>query len=205
MVVSLQNIISDARKVIDEIAANESDMVLGSDDSELDAILSLKAVEAVDFVHRHADVSLMALDTAKVAAAASGVCDVSDMLRFLIANDTSWAHPVVGLIEEGSPAHSVALDAYIGASAERPCAVLGVAADGSASKRVVTLLPSGASGFVRFVPRAVVTGGSALVDSNLYSQVINYLAGIALLSLGDSRANDLIELAYSQLGISQKS
>ena len=232
---SITNIITDVRKALDEEALNDSDMISGSDDSELDSVIALRAVEAADFVHLRADIAQMALDATKTiqpsssdipprvdddeedeptpwSLAETGVptptslgtdssnIPATDMLRFLTAYADGWKAPVSALAIEGSAEHAMALDEFVGASPERPVAILSSSDIG----RTITLLPVSHAGFfVRYIPKAVLGASNALdIDANLYEAYINYLSGITLLSLGDDRANDFIELSYNQLGIS---
>ena len=58
----VEKIVADVRRCIDEIALNDADFISGQDNTEMDAIIRSKVIDALRYVHGNADWSLIDSD-----------------------------------------------------------------------------------------------------------------------------------------------
>jgi hypothetical protein len=191
-------IIRDVRIAIDEIGVNGGDFIGGSDDDELDTIIRRKIAEAVDWAHSNASIEVLSGDSFESVTISSDGASVNQMLRFISARADGWTRSVRELTEEGTEEYAIAIDEYVGASKDRPVAVLVY----SQSGKKIELLPSGETdGTAIVIKRCVADPDGVKIDSGVYEAVISYLAAIVLMTLNDSRGENLMQLAKGVIGM----
>lgn len=205
----LNDIVTDARKAINESGANEAEFFTGSDEDELDALIESKVTEAVDWVHSSAALEVMSGDAfthESVPSTGTKSVDVADMIRFIQGKGNDWRNAVRELTEEGTMEYAIATDEYVGASIDRPAVLLEYVNGG----RTLSLLPEGQAqegslGSVVYIDKAAITTSddvsSVPIDSNLYAAMVEYLAGLVLMVLNDNRGENMIQLAKSMIGM----
>ena len=198
-------IIADVRKAIDEMGVNESEFFSGSDETALQELITSKIVEAVDWVHSSAALEVMSGDAfthANVPSTGIKSVDVSDMIRFIYGKGYGWRNAVRELTEEGTMEYAIANDEYVGASFDRPAVLLEYVNGG----RTLSLLPEGEShgeysGEVVYMKKTSIALSIVVIDSNLYSAMIEYLGGLVLMVLNDNRGENMVQIAKSMIGL----
>lgn len=221
MEVLVSDIKTKVRTVIDEIAPNDAQFLGTQDEAELDTIINNRLCEAVDFVHGGADRDLLAGDAYKVVSVGSGVSvDVTDMLRFISGKKTGWSRSVTELTIDGSEEYAIALDEYVGASTDRPAALITLDESSGAAHRKLQLMPTGQTGKIFYIEKCEIKQGEEPVEENseeepetydyvnidklMVDAVVNYLAGLVLMTLNDDRGENLIKLATNMIGVEEK-
>lgn len=197
---TINEMVALVRTAINESGVNDGEFV-GNDEQELTDLIKERLPEAVDFVHSGAALPLMYGDVVVSSSTDDGFLPVAGMLRFIKACDEGsnpvWKKAVTELIDEGSEEEVLAKDEYVGASGERPVAILGQSQDGAS----ITLYPTPQEGCVYVIAPCNRLQNSVDIDSNMLDAVVNYTAGLVLLSLHDERGDNMIGLARNEMGM----
>ena len=205
MDIKVEDIVKDVRVVIDEIAQNDSGFLSSQDETELDTIIKGRLCEAVDFVHSSAALDLMGGDVAERENCSVSGLSVNNMLRFVIGFCNGWSKSVNEVLLDGTEEYAMATDEYVGASNQRPAALV----DFNGAGKTLYLIPNDGSGYVVYIKKCSVKTNTTTetpydyveIDSLMKDSVVNYLAGLTLMTLNDGRGENLIKLATSRIGV----
>lgn len=212
---ALDNIVSRVRRALNEAQVNESEFYTGADESELDGLIESHALEALNFVHGTAVPSL--LDPDKTVSEVSdtipigekylcAVVSVPGFSRLKSIRVSGWARALTELLDEDDTEYVKQLDPYTCGTPERPVAFL---CDYNGNKKVelYSLIKAGTSVSVQYMTYKSeldtedTAGKGVSVSEKLVDAYIYYLAGLVLITLNDSHADDLLNLACSLMGI----
>lgn len=123
----VEKIVADVRKCIDEIALNDADFISGQDNTEMDAIIRSKVIDALRYVHGNADWSLIDSDVvvnlSDVAIDGRLVGRVplpEDYMRLCYARFSSWPLFLSDPIYWNDKEYALLSDEYATGTWERP-------------------------------------------------------------------------------------
>lgn len=228
MLVPKSEIITRIRLIIDEIRMNESDFEEGQDEKDLDSLIEGFALEALRFVNLNAPHELLAAD-AKLSATdpnfkrESGVLpntqigvfyDVEKFLRLICVRCSAWKKPVFNAIMEGSASWEKLSNKYLTGTTEDPMVSVGKKATGltvldysNAEIRLYSMPTDKANETVAevyYMQTPEWSEEDKLRISYLISDAYHYyLAYLVLMSLGDSRAQIVLQQALPLLGLKE--
>jgi hypothetical protein len=203
-------IVEQVRLKIDEIGANDSDMVdVEKDDSELDSIIRAVAADAYRLVMLGADVHLLegvnestglTID-AKTLVGEKTLPD--DFLRLVSVRLSSWLSAASEVIEEDSAEYRMQSDPLTCATYQCPVAALVINDKG---KRALELYKAKeVSDTLRhFVYVQIPSAGTTSynVPNALKEALTWYAAGLTLVAVRDSNSDKCLEVAKGLMGYS---
>jgi hypothetical protein len=139
--ISVSDISLSVRKILDEIGTNDSDFisieiggeVYDKDNYELDVIIKDKIIQAVNFIHKYADYSLIngirLTGTLVLNSNLSGYLPLPTVenltfLRLISFKMSDWLIPVQNVIYEDNPEYIKQFDEFARGTFERPVCVI---------------------------------------------------------------------------------
>ena len=212
-------LIREAVKVaIDEIAANDAEFASGQDNAEADTIIDSKIEEAIDYVHRLANIGLMQGDvfltvpTGQPNAGVASVTIATDRIaRFVKAEAVGWKYPVTIAYEATDDEYAIATDPYVGGSVNHPMVTMSQSAGSIVFTIYKTSSTASGSGTITYIPlaerieseadNAQPEDDSYYIDANMYQAVIYRIAGLVEMTYGEERAKVLLEMANTLIGV----
>ena len=210
---TLENIITDVKTAIDEIALNDADFLSGQDNAEANTIIASKIAEAIDYVHRYANIGLMRGDvfvTAPCTSISEGVASVTlssnHLLRFVRAYAPDWRYPVTEAYEPTDTEYAMVSDPYVGGNADHPMVTREQTSTGEppSTGDLFNLYKTGGAASacnLTYIPVSVLSGGGYSIDSNMYQAVVYRIAGLVLTTYREEHAKVLIDMCHVLMGI----
>lgn len=205
----VEKIVADVRKCIDEIALNDADFISGQDNTEMDAIIRSKIIDALRYVHGNADWSLIDSDVvvnlSDVAIDGRLVGRVplpEDYMRLCYARFSSWPLFLSDPIYWNDKEYALLSDEYATGTWERP--KLGMV---MYPKRFLELYKARTEddrievGII--LEPKILSDGVVNVSPRLEGALTYYIAGLTLLTYSDRHADDLFNQAMVMMGIPQ--
>ena len=221
---SKAEVITDVRRLLDEQAANGSGFVLDdssatqtdADDTELDSLIENRIVEARNFVLGGCDVGLLQAgsDIESLTASTPTAIQrdgatvgqrytVSSVLRLVRAQCPFWYRDITEFVDMGSADYTMLQDGISSGTAVTPKGASGHLASSSTMTVEVyagTTYTSMALYGVKIYELASLTSNVKVSSGPLYSALVNYIAGLVCLSLGDERSDNFMHLATTYMG-----
>lgn len=205
---SVATITNDVRVCIDEIGVNESEFLLGSDSSDMDAIIASKIPEAIRFVYMNADIALLepTVHAALVSKDFYGKMYrfrlERDFLRFCYVTMAGWSNPVVAPILFGDKEYAALKNPITTGYPDNPKAAL-VLGRGEKYLELYTCPTSGdLSMELGYMPMPNEEYEERedfehlisvyRIPEKVYKAIVYYVAGLTLLTFKDTHANSLI-------------
>lgn len=203
---------------IDEIAVNDAEFASGQDNVEADTIIDSKIEEAIDYVHRYANIGLMQGDvfiTAPCSSIQAGVASVTiatdRIARFIKAQAVGWRYPVTEAYEATDDEYAIATDPYVGGSVNHPMVTMDQASGSIKFQLYKTSTTTASECTVTYIPLterqysesqdAEPGDDEYAIDANLYQAVIYRIAGLVEMTYGEERAKVLLGMANTLIGV----
>lgn len=214
----IEEVISQVRTKIDEIQLNESEDVLGTDDSDIDTIIRSNINEAINYVVGNADVSLLE-PNASISAEEepNAIVDengneykvsvsIKDLLRLVSVSAEGWPKSVSETIHSTLPEYAMLSNPYTTGTHERPKV-------GCRNKKDETIIElfsvkeEEASWQIDYFKRRQEGDLTNDVEicTNLKDALIYYITGLTLLAYKDTHADSFFNLALVNMGLQPKS
>jgi hypothetical protein len=205
--VKVADIVDAVRYRIDEIGANDSDMIgTDKDDEELTSIIQSVIPDAYRLVMLGADVNMLegSNDSTGLEIDADSFVAKkkvpSDFLRLISVRLKSWLSAASDVVKESSAEYRQLSDPYAGADMEHPVAALVYdGADRYFELYKAANMQDALSHFVYVkIPES---GAEALnIPKQLVEAVAWYAAGLTLVAVRDSHADKCLEVAKGLMG-----
>lgn len=193
------------RLKIDEIGANDSDMIgADKDDAELTSIIKAVIPDALRLVLLGADVSMLegTNDNTSLSVSDSLVASKKlpdDFLRFLSARLSSWSSAVHEVISEDSAEYRQQSDTYACGTPERPVAALVRRSDGRYIEMFKAKSKSDTLNHFVYIKQPS-SADSYDVPAQLSEALTWYAAGLTLTAVRDDHAEKCLDVAKGLMG-----
>lgn len=218
---TVSDIITAVKTRIDEIATNESGSILGSDDTNLDAIILGVAGDAYRYVCLNCPDELLEGSPADVGALdmtvenrvgedghflVGVVALPSDFLRGVTVRVSSWLRAANDFISEDSPEYTMQWDPYARGTWQRPVAAVLESGTSTATEKTMELftLKSSTDTLSRFYyvkdAEELDDTSSVSISDKLYSGYIYYICYLVLTALRDQSAPQFYRIANELIG-----
>ena len=217
---SVTTIVSDVRVCLDEIGLNDASLISGSDNAEMNKIIESKIEDAIAYVYRNADETLVLLSDIDIEEYYSGgYGETSSPYTFGLPDDTLRVLYVVLL---GNSSNTTILEKVIGVpihhiiySNEKEYATLfnpittghvdnpKVGVD--LAQRTFSLygptLGSGMRVELGYLGMPAKSNNAYYISERLYRAVVYYIAGLVAMTYKDAHADSLFNMAISSMGV----
>lgn len=203
----IDSIIEDVRKHIDEIGQNESELVGSEDNAELRIIAVEKLRQAIDVVRGSVKIETLSdCDIAHKEAGTVAVCDnyvsvrvPDDLVRFVKAHKSDWAHDVYEVFAANSEEAFKAQDEFVGATIYNPVVV----ADREDNKNVYKLYgrteEAAPSIYVEYVPHAQIENNLVEFGGKMYDAIVLYTSMLLLATYNEQTRLQLMTEQYKAI------
>lgn len=194
---NISEIVTSVRKHIDEVGLNESNLVGGSDGEDMDAIITSKVTQAIDFVRSVAPVGCMVDDVVVDNEVKSGGDNAvffepqGNFMRFVKAECSAWQAPVRLCHNEADEEVIMAKDSYVGSTVNHPTVYEAISTNGD---RQIWLLgiPKKSGNYALFyalfyIPKARVTSYKVTFSERLYDAITLYMASLTLITFSETQ------------------
>lgn len=209
--ISADTIVTEVRLRLDEIGANDSEMIdVDKDDSELDSIIKAVIPDAYRLVMLGADESMLegkeSTETCTIDAS-TGIASVKvpdNFLRLVSVRMKSWYSAASDVILENSSEYRQQSDPYACATYEHPVAAIVHKVENGKSQRYIELykpkdMTDTLSHFV-YIPTHDSDSDEYDVPSQLREAVIWYVAALSLVAVRDDHSDKCLEIAKGLMG-----
>lgn len=190
MTYSIDSIINDVRKHIDEIGINEAELVGSQDNVELQTIAREKLRQAIDFVR--SQVKIETLNDCDIMH--EGEDEVNDyyvtisvpnnLLRFVKAHNSAWKHDVYDVYAANSEEALIAQDEFVGATIYNPVVVADREDNTIVYKlygRSDTIAQAEQETFyIEYVPKAKIINNLVEFGEKMYDAIVLYTSMLML-------------------------
>lgn len=204
---TISQIVEEVRTKYDEIATNESEMLEGSDDSDMDKVIESCISDAYRFIIHAADLSMLEgkqLTGAVLTIDGDLIGHVSlpgDFLRGITFRLSSWQSAASDIITENMPEYRMQSDPYACGTWQHPVAALVHTASG----REVELYKAKSKddtlkSFV-YVQMWDSSSQNVNIPDQLAEAFIYYVAGLTATTFREDVANDFFKIARSLIGL----
>lgn len=213
----IEEVILQVRTKIDEIQLNESEDVLGTDDSDIDTIIMSNINEAINYVVGNADVSLLEPNASISAGEPNAIVEgngneykvsvsIKDLLRLVSVSAEGWPKSVSETIHSTLPEYAMLSNPYTTGTHERPK----VGCRNKKDKTIIELFSveeKEASWQIDYFKRRQTGDLTSDVEicTNLKDALIYYIAAMTLLAYKDTHADSFFNLALVNMGLQPKS
>lgn len=214
----LASVIYDVKVCIDEIAPDDAEFIDSQDNEEMDKIIASKILDAMRYVEGNADVSLIAPDTTLTTAKSKTAIGTkyqvytvelpSDFMRLCYARLSSWNQAVSETIEFTDREYAMLHDSRATGTPERPkVAICRGATTTLELYSAKTTNDTVSVGIIKEPKVGQDANGipQITISDKLYQALVNYVAGLTLITYGNQRADDFINIALTMMGINAKS
>lgn len=217
---SVTTIVSDVRVCLDEIGLNDASLISGSDNAEMNSIIESKIEDAISYVYRNADETLVLLgDIDREEYTSGGYGETSSPYTFGLPADTLRVLYVVMLensstttIKEkvvGVPIHHIIY------SNEKEYATLfnpittghddnpkvGVDLAQLTFSLYGPTLGGGKRVELGYLGMPTKSNSAYNISESLYRAVVYYIAGLVAMTYKDAHADSLFNMAISSMGV----
>lgn len=218
--ISIDDIKKRVRLTLDEVLSNESENFEGEDDTQLDNVISSKAVEALRFVHGNAESSL--LESAEYTDSFESLDMVErggksftpvrlylggKFLRLVKVECSEWSRSVTSHLSFDDVEYSKQKNYLTIATPERPLVFLGRHLDsvgedeqGYCVELYSVRNPQDATYRVGYLNEPELNDKLKACDK-LVDAFIYYLSGLVLLVLNDAHADDCFNMSNVLMGV----
>jgi hypothetical protein len=205
---TVDEIVKRVRTVIDEIAANESEMISTEEDNaNVDAVIKESIPAAYRYIATTADVSMLEGKdgtTASLSIDANLVGRVAvpaDAIRIINARLSSWDSSFGALLDESSPQYRMQSHKWVCASPRRPVA----ANVHQKSGRVLELFKAATSSdkLIEFtyIPNIGDSFSSVGLSDSTVEAFIYYVAALTMVTFREDLAEPLFKISRNLLGV----
>ena len=207
---SVDTIVDDVKKCIDDIGVNDADFIAGSDNADMATIIESKIGDALRFVNLHADVGyleptiVIKEGTDEGVAVAKGVVDYTlptDFLRMVYAKLGDWLFAVTEPIYYTEKEYATLKNPITTGYPDNPKVAI------TANKHLELYTTKSSEVILTFgyIGETVQISEGENKDkwpipNKLYRAVIYYIAGLTLLTYKDAHADSLLNMAMTMMG-----
>ena len=198
---SVDNIVTDVKVCFDEIGLNDSEFLTDTDNTEMNAIIESKIIDALRFVNLHADAGYLepTVIDANVTAE-NGVVDYplpEDFLRMLYAKLSDWLHVVTVPIFYTEKEYATLKNPITTGYPDNPK----VAITANKHLELYTTKSSDAKLTFGYIGEAKPNNNNEWpIPEKVYRGVVYYIAGLTLLTYKDAHADALMNQAMMMIG-----
>lgn len=198
---SVDSIVADVKVCFDEIGLNDAEFLMGTDNTEMDTIITSKIGDALRFVGLHADVGYLEPTVVSTdVTARDGVVDYKlpdDFLRMIYAQLSDWLFAATEPIFYTEKEYATLKNPITTGYPDNP--KVAITADKHlelyTTKRSDVKLSFGYIGEAK--PNA---NNEWPIPDKLHRAVIYYIAGLTLITYKDQHADSLINIALQMIG-----
>lgn len=205
---TIDTIVKKVRVKIDEIAANESEMMdTSSDNVNLDTVIKSCIAEAYKMVSMLADISMVegkdgSSSTLTIGADLVGKVSLpTDFIRLVGVRLSSWISAKSAAIPEDSPEYRMQSNKWVCGSPNRPVVALVNGKNG----RVLELYKAGytTDTLASFTYIASISDDatSVQISEQLADAFIYFIAGLTMATFREDVANDFFKIGRNLLGM----
>ena len=190
---NISEIVTSVRKHIDEVGLNESNLVGGSDGEDMDAIITSKVTQAIDFVRSVAPFGCMADDVVVDNEVISGGGNAvffepqGNFMRFVKAECSAWQAPVRLCHNEADEEIIMAKDSYVGSTVNHPTVYEAISTNGDRQIWLLGIPKIGGNYALFYIPKARVTNNNVTFSERLYDAITLYMASLTLITFSETQ------------------
>lgn len=195
------DIVADVKVCFDEIGLNDAEFLKGTDNAEMDTIITSKIGDALRFVGLHADVGYLeptVID--KSVTAENGVVDYKlpdDFLRMIYARLSDWMFAVTEPIFYTEKEYATLKNPITTGYPDNPK----VAITADKHLELYTTKSSDVKLSFGYIGEAKPNNNNEWpIPEKVYRGVVYYTAGLTLLTYKDQHADSLINIALQMIG-----
>lgn len=210
----ISKIVEDVRICLDEHGVNESSLIGGTDEAEMDAIIKSKIEDAIRFVYMSADLSMLepvlwekgekSGEEVRGAVQLYRALLPSNYLRLCYARVPEWVRSVDSPIMYSDKEYAALSNVFTTGYKDNPKVAFVV--DGT--DKYLELYPSGGEPKIAYMQEPVVEEievegkqqQAYSIPDKVYRGVVHYVAGLTLLTYKDQHADSLINIALQMIG-----
>lgn len=205
---TVNDIIGRVRTVIDEIAANESEMVLTDEDNvNVNTVIKGCIPVAYRYISTKADASMLEgidgtswkleIDKNLVAK----VTVPSGITRILNARLSSWDSSFGALLDESSPQYRMQSNKWVCGSPKRPVAALVHSKNGRILELFKASSTTDSLSELTYIPDLVDSGSNVSISDATSEAFIYYVAALTMVTFREDLAESLFSISRNLLGL----
>lgn len=200
----VDSIVADVKVCFDEIGLNDAEFLTGTDNAEMDTIITSKIGDALRFVGLHADVGYLeptVIDESVTAE--NGVVDYElpdDFLRLIYARLSDWLFAVTEPIFYTEKEYATLKNPITTGYPDNPK----VAITADKHLELYTTKSSDVKLTFGYIGEAKPNDNNKWpIPDKLHRAIIYYIAGLTLLTYKDTHADALLNMAITIMGAKQ--
>lgn len=202
---SVDSIVADVKVCFDEIGLNDAEFLTGTDNSEMDTIITSKIGDALRFVGLHADVGYLepTVIDEENPTVKDGMVDYElpdDFLRLIYARLSDWLFAVTEPIFYTEKEYATLKNPITTGYPDNPK----VAITADKHLELYTTKSSDVKLTFGYIGEAKPNDNNEWpIPDKLHRAIIYYIAGLTLLTYKDAHADALLNMAITIMGAKQ--
>lgn len=201
---SVGDIVADVKVCFDEIGLNDAEFLTGTDNAEMDTIITSKIGDALRFVGLHADVGYLEPTVVSTnVTAKDGMVDYElpdDFLRMIYAQLSDWLFAVTEPIFYTEKEYATLKNPITTGYPDNPK----VAITADKHLELYTTKSSDVKLTFGYIGEAKPNDNNEWpIPNKLHRAIIYYIAGLTLLTYKDAHADALLNMAITIMGAKQ--